>query len=546
MQTTEGTGALSRGSLHERQPGGPRQRRWAPKVRTGCMTCRARHIKCDEASPICQQCHRSSRQCVRPLVGAPARPLNTTAFIPTAIELSLNHFFRDILVRVGIDEFSGDLHRRQLPQATHNLLPVWHASNAVAASWWLHGGIAKPADDYAARLKREFITQELEATKHILRITQLRTLSAEQQTEILLANILLVIQLRPHENVNRLLSIQATSLQLIRCWRFWESIDSTPVSALATQVLYHWVKSTRDRRECLLTTLHQPGDNWHEAIAWLQKRSLSTPIRAWIEIDMIWASMRSLLEGLSFQPNKKEIEAALSMRRTLDQYFIRWRARFDALLVHTSAQDSIQFTALHARRMMTAILFKVDLANFEGLWDETCWDDLTSDFAAALSYIISAQDGPRNWYGQEVQVTASIWNSLHFIARFCRDSILRRTALITMLAAMLAALGTLPGDIGDEEKKRRTSNFLIDYIIAHEENAWSHCRETPACRRGEFICNLHRVAVVRGQELSESRYEFTCLTVGDVLQAEAGQKWICSAPISGCDYYHACLDYWCV
>ncbi|KAF2159553.1 hypothetical protein M409DRAFT_70985 [Zasmidium cellare ATCC 36951] len=40
-----------------------RQRAKAPKTRTGCKTCRQRHIKCDETKPACQRCARSGRQC---------------------------------------------------------------------------------------------------------------------------------------------------------------------------------------------------------------------------------------------------------------------------------------------------------------------------------------------------------------------------------------------------------------------------------------------------------------------------------------------------
>ena len=35
------------------------------RVRTGCLTCRSRHLKCDEGTPICQNCRKSSRTCER-------------------------------------------------------------------------------------------------------------------------------------------------------------------------------------------------------------------------------------------------------------------------------------------------------------------------------------------------------------------------------------------------------------------------------------------------------------------------------------------------
>ncbi|KAN0106896.1 hypothetical protein V8E51_009772 [Hyaloscypha variabilis] len=38
-------------------------RRYKPKVRTGCFTCRKRRIKCDEVTPFCRQCTRTGRSC---------------------------------------------------------------------------------------------------------------------------------------------------------------------------------------------------------------------------------------------------------------------------------------------------------------------------------------------------------------------------------------------------------------------------------------------------------------------------------------------------
>ncbi|TGO17778.1 hypothetical protein BTUL_0015g01140 [Botrytis tulipae] len=40
-----------------------RKRRSAPKVKTGCGTCKTRRIKCDEAKPSCQRCSTTGRKC---------------------------------------------------------------------------------------------------------------------------------------------------------------------------------------------------------------------------------------------------------------------------------------------------------------------------------------------------------------------------------------------------------------------------------------------------------------------------------------------------
>ncbi|CZR57815.1 uncharacterized protein PAC_07704 [Phialocephala subalpina] len=38
-------------------------RKWAPKGKGGCSTCKSRHIRCDDQHPRCTPCQKSSRQC---------------------------------------------------------------------------------------------------------------------------------------------------------------------------------------------------------------------------------------------------------------------------------------------------------------------------------------------------------------------------------------------------------------------------------------------------------------------------------------------------
>ncbi|PMD33656.1 hypothetical protein L207DRAFT_589213 [Hyaloscypha variabilis F] len=48
----------------ERNPEAPsRKRRKAPKVKTGCLTCRSRRVKCDETHPTCRKCQKIHVPC---------------------------------------------------------------------------------------------------------------------------------------------------------------------------------------------------------------------------------------------------------------------------------------------------------------------------------------------------------------------------------------------------------------------------------------------------------------------------------------------------
>ncbi|KAJ6788224.1 hypothetical protein PWT90_04368 [Aphanocladium album] len=41
----------------------PRVKTWTPRARTGCSTCRARRIKCDELVPVCRKCLLADKAC---------------------------------------------------------------------------------------------------------------------------------------------------------------------------------------------------------------------------------------------------------------------------------------------------------------------------------------------------------------------------------------------------------------------------------------------------------------------------------------------------
>ncbi|KAH6704254.1 hypothetical protein BKA61DRAFT_618217 [Leptodontidium sp. MPI-SDFR-AT-0119] len=64
-----------------------RTRESTSKVRTGCSTCKARRVKCDEAKPICRRCAVGSRKCeyitTRP---PPPRNVITIYLPPTQIQ----------------------------------------------------------------------------------------------------------------------------------------------------------------------------------------------------------------------------------------------------------------------------------------------------------------------------------------------------------------------------------------------------------------------------------------------------------------------------
>lgn len=55
------------------------------RVRTGCLTCRERHLKCDEGMPVCMNCRKSARECKR---GIRLNFIDTTCRRPPTMPMS--------------------------------------------------------------------------------------------------------------------------------------------------------------------------------------------------------------------------------------------------------------------------------------------------------------------------------------------------------------------------------------------------------------------------------------------------------------------------
>lgn len=65
------------------------------RVRTGCLTCRGRHLKCDEAFPECNNCRKSCRECKRGLrLNFIDTRVKSPPFVPPTLEWSGMSSFR--------------------------------------------------------------------------------------------------------------------------------------------------------------------------------------------------------------------------------------------------------------------------------------------------------------------------------------------------------------------------------------------------------------------------------------------------------------------
>ncbi|KAH8752365.1 hypothetical protein F5882DRAFT_339792, partial [Hyaloscypha sp. PMI_1271] len=126
----------------------PKQRRSAPKVRTGCGTCRLRRVKCDEGKPVCQRCIKFGVECdgyhltlrwKREFV--PSQPamkvLSSGSLAKSPFANSEEHQYFDLFcARTGYDifpTFDSGYTRQRLLESCHFNPAIRHAIVALGA-----------------------------------------------------------------------------------------------------------------------------------------------------------------------------------------------------------------------------------------------------------------------------------------------------------------------------------------------------------------------------------------------------------------------------
>ncbi|GAB1319234.1 Transcriptional regulatory protein moc3 [Madurella fahalii] len=117
------------------------KRTFHSKVRTGCLTCKARKVKCDEAKPYCQRCIKSGRKCdgYRPATRSPPPgalvPSSHTGLFASAAERRSFYYFQSHACHLLSGYFNASFWGREVIQAAIHYRPIRHLVVALGAAY---------------------------------------------------------------------------------------------------------------------------------------------------------------------------------------------------------------------------------------------------------------------------------------------------------------------------------------------------------------------------------------------------------------------------
>ncbi|TQW00204.1 Zn(2)-C6 fungal-type DNA-binding domain-containing protein [Cordyceps javanica] len=509
-----------------------RQRQWAPKVKTGCAQCRARHIKCDESKPSCRRCavsrlacdFRTSSPTLR-LVPGMAVSVSPLPVRPTAEECELNHLFRTRLTLSFADEFNQDLWNVHIPLASQSQVPIWHASLAFAALWRYQ--MAKTGSDalFRQQMYQESLHQYSSTINCVVQLTRKPHLSAADKTSVLVANLLFLRWSMNQGDSKSATAIISSSVQLVHHWGIWDS--NSAASPIPTNlIVLFFSKLGRFLHQSLLTSGHSPWQ-WEKGLAALQPRPFVSCTDACLELEMLWTGVRAVIEELPVRPSAKQLTRACDQQSRFRSAMSTWDAKFETLRKKacTSRSNRTRLAVLLVRQKLIHIILGVDIDRLE-----TSWDAFHEDFERATllaeSVLVSGPDSR----GKTI-FAPMLAKSLHFMARVCRHPRLRRR-IVDLLRPQLSMVRLLSSE------QDYSPTQIQETIIAVEENGWAmmklgrpECNCSFECVPDKYICGHHRVVTVDVHLRPGKASELCLRTRADIVHNRPGHIVFVAAPI---------------
>ncbi|OAA55975.1 C6 zinc finger domain protein [Akanthomyces lecanii RCEF 1005] len=239
-----------------------RVRKWAPKTRTGCTTCRKRRVKCDEAKPRCRRCDSigvvcggytitihefSAKQQRPPMFREPADSPAPMTVKPSPRDMHIFDLLRTETTQQLVGPFDHVFWNVNVLQAMRQYPAIWHACLALAATHkqlmisFQHA--APTTSQSAARSGQHglhvFSLQQYD--RSVKSIVEIMTKARSQLTEadkeaVLLAAVMFMLISSLRGDIDEAKVHARHCSQLFHCWRSWERARGTSTQRKTARV----------------------------------------------------------------------------------------------------------------------------------------------------------------------------------------------------------------------------------------------------------------------------------------------------------------------
>ncbi|EAW19713.1 uncharacterized protein NFIA_027870 [Aspergillus fischeri NRRL 181] len=425
------------------------------KSRRGCITCKIRHVKCDEQQPECLQCVKTGRKCdgydpqqtnpqaqqravVDPVPEAWTKPSADHRLVlrpGTREERQYIEFFCTRTSRALSGFFDSDLWQYFLPQLSHSEAGIRHAVIALGAlHQHLHRVLSKgkcdPGRKIAPQNEHFIIQQYNSAIRHL--VAQLSSTTTHQVPHLTLISCCLFVSLEILSGqISKALDHIQAGLKILQRWENQTDgkLQSEGITRELAYILIRWnTQLSTQGRKMIPLNLSQ-----------LDTAESGGKQEFWSEItearnSLVLLSNRTMSFVEAVDTDRKTRGSPWQVRRqqALLQALAAWLSAFESLMKRCGRRlkktDPRGPVLLRIHHRTNQILASVALSR-----DELIFDQLDDDFRAIVSY---AEDLIELNASLDKDAVLSVFSletglisSLGYTARKCRNPVLRRKAI---------------------------------------------------------------------------------------------------------------------
>ncbi|KJK92405.1 hypothetical protein H633G_03762 [Metarhizium anisopliae BRIP 53284] len=535
--------ANEKGSI-EAAPDKQRKRKWSPKAKTGCTTCRKRRVKCDELKPSCRVCVSGGRKCewyLRP-VQLPELPISLLASQPShtvsppGIQPSEpERYMFDLLRKRTVKHVSGIFEQSfwsvNMLRAAQVYPAVWHACLSFAAVHKITTAFQSDAFSDQSKSTYAFALKQYNSSiRYLLRMMPHATPTLEDQEMVLLVCLLFTGLSSLQRDTSQAVAHSSNGIQLFYRWRYWDQASPSGQrancilpSGAVVSLITHMEASFRNRA---LTVSPWRGMHIHQGCLGtnLPTKAFDSAEEAFSDLAPMLTGIVEIMQHIGLESEETQPHPSRDGRSLFRPRFAAWRAKFD--LLHQSGKlqpsDSGIMLLLKAVSIGVDVFLQVDFNNLEASFDK-----FHSSFECLIALMeeLFTEDAKRcgdqasNF--SELSFSLSACGLLTLVATNCRDGKLRRQAI--------ALLRRFPrcGTTWDPRVSIRVAETIMELEEqgCHPGNEDMNC----ACIPGDVICADHRVALWSVELLTYQDARILMRTVQDVREGRrerAVKVWI--------------------
>ncbi|KAK4159606.1 hypothetical protein QBC43DRAFT_381792 [Cladorrhinum sp. PSN259] len=480
------------------------------KVKTGCLTCKARKIKCDEVKPNCQRCTSTGRQCDGYRSSTPEtrkRAITTLSAHPQGLFQSDDErrsfsFFQTRAGKSLGGYFNQPFWGRQVMQAAIHYPSIRHLVIAIGSAYEdLETG--KPST------KMEFAFQQCNSSIKLLAAATSNNSSKEspQSTEtiasVLTASVLFIYLASMQGYLAEAVQHVRSAIKLLRDYDRRQQSDS-PLSQTKFPIPLSQLRA-------LLISIYGQLRIMIDSIDLSEKQDMLVsdlePATIFLSIEEAHAHVERLLQNThSFMQETahrpaitpEDLQAVVARHRHLCQVLHSSRDALDVFESKSHSGDSSDDTdtqkaivTLKLYHLIISIRLRINVFAPQDREDAFDAEDLDNSFREMLAYceVLAACEGQMTTTPACTSGLGHIM-PLHMITHRCRDPVVRARALQLLLESRRTEgiwNGQLSGLVAKET------------VAIEEEGVYGRVREVKLEFRGER-CAVIKYETVRDWE----------------------------------------------